>query len=72
MWDEDDKLALEITDNGVGIPSDGRKAPKTVNKLQGRANALAGLLQIISAADDGTRVRLFVKRSHLTQHSAIS
>lgn len=72
MWDEDDKLALEITDNGVGIPSDGRKAPKTVNKLQGRANALDGLLQIISAADDGTRVRLFVKRSHLTQHSAIS
>jgi signal transduction histidine kinase len=72
LWDEDDKLALEITDNGVGIPSDGRKGPKTVNKLQDRAHVLDGLLQIISAANDGTRIRLFVKRSHLTQHPAIS
>jgi signal transduction histidine kinase len=72
LWDEDDKLALEISDNGVGIPADTRKSPVTVNKLQDRARVLDGLLQVVSAANDGTRIRLFVKRSHLTQHPAMS
>jgi signal transduction histidine kinase len=73
LWDEDDKLALEISDNGVGIPSNGLKeSPTTVNKLQDRAHVLDGLLQVVSAANDGTRIRLFVKRSHLTQHPAMS
>jgi signal transduction histidine kinase len=73
LWDEDDKLALEITDNGIGLPSDGRKkGPTAVNKLQDRAHVLDGLLQIVSAANDGTCIRLFVKRSHLTQHPALS
>jgi signal transduction histidine kinase len=73
LWDEDDKLALEITDNGIGIPSDGRKkSPTAIIKLQERARVLDGLLQIVSAANDGTRIRLFVKRSHLIQHPALS
>jgi signal transduction histidine kinase len=72
LWDEDDKLALEITDNGVGISTDNHKEPGAVNKLQDRARVLDGLLQIISGTGEGTRIRLFVKRSHLTQHPAMS
>jgi signal transduction histidine kinase len=73
LWDENDKLALEITDNGVGIPSDNRnQGEPTVNKLRDRAHVLDGLLQIVSSVNDGTRVRLFVKRSHLNQHPAMS
>jgi signal transduction histidine kinase len=72
LWDEDDKLALEITDNGVGISTDNHKEPGAVNKLQDRARVLDGLLQIISGTGEGTCIRLFVKRSHLTQHPAMS
>ncbi|RPJ33979.1 MAG: hypothetical protein EHM17_08300 [Verrucomicrobiaceae bacterium] len=72
LWDEDDKLALEITDNGVGLPVADRKVPVPVNKLQDRAHVLDGLLQIVSATGDGTRIRLFVKRTHLTHHPAMS
>ncbi len=68
LWDEDDKLALEIIDNGVGLPAGDRERPTSVNKLQDRARVLEGLLQIASSKDDGTRIRLLVKRSHLTQH----
>lgn len=67
LWDEDDKLALEVTDNGVGLPSNDRQ-PVAVRKLQDRARVLDGMLQVVSTQGDGTRIRLFVKRSHLTQH----
>jgi signal transduction histidine kinase len=67
LWDEENKLALEITDNGVGLPTADRKGPVAVNKLQDRARLLDGLLQIVSAAGNGTCIRLFVKRSHLIQ-----
>jgi nitrate/nitrite-specific signal transduction histidine kinase len=48
-----------------------RNAPKAVNKLQDRALVLDGVLQVMSATGEGTRVRLLVKRSHLTQHPAL-
>jgi signal transduction histidine kinase len=74
LWDEDDKLALEILDNGVGIPSceSGSTRPITVNKLEDRARVLEGSLQVASSKETGTRVRLLVKRSHLTTHPAMS
>lgn len=74
LWDEDDKLALEILDNGVGIPThkNGESSPTTVNKLEDRARVLEGSLQIASSSETGTRVRLLVKRSHLTTHPAMS
>ena len=72
LWDEDDKLALEIIDNGVGIPMTGRSRPTAVNKLEDRARVLDGLLQITSSKETGTRIRLLVKRSHLTTHPALS
>lgn len=71
LWDEDDKLALEIVDNGVGIPSKDGQNPATVNKLEDRARVLDGNLQIATSKETGTRVRLLVKRSHLTTHPAL-
>ena len=70
LWDEDDKLALEIFDNGVGIPLTAEARPATVNKLEDRAHILAGLLEINSSKETGTRIRLLVKRSHLSTRSA--
>jgi signal transduction histidine kinase len=72
LWDEDDKLALEILDNGVGLPLAANEKPATVNKLEDRARVLNGLLQINSSKDTGTRVRLLVKRSLLTTHPALA
>jgi signal transduction histidine kinase len=72
LWDEDDKLALEILDNGVGLPMNKEARPTTVNKLEDRARVLDGLLQIASSKETGTRIRLLVKRSHLTTHPALS
>ncbi|MEY3897756.1 MAG: hypothetical protein RLZZ214_3277 [Verrucomicrobiota bacterium] len=72
LWDEDDKLALEIIDNGVGLPMNGTESPATVHKLEDRARVLEGLLQVISSKETGTRIRLFVKRSHLTSHPTLA
>jgi signal transduction histidine kinase len=72
LWDEDDKLALEILDNGIGLPATKEERPTTVNKLEDRARVLDGLLQIASSKETGTRIRLLVKRSHLTTHPALS
>jgi nitrate/nitrite-specific signal transduction histidine kinase len=43
-----------------------------VNKLQDRARVLEGVLQITSSKANGTHIRLFVKRSHLTHQPALS
>lgn len=72
LWDEDDKLALEIQDNGVGIPSQPETKGPTINKLEDRARVLEGTLQIASSKDHGTHIRLFVKRSHLTAHPSLA
>lgn len=72
LWDEDDKLALEILDNGIGLPNTREERPATVNKLEDRARVLEGLLQIISSRETGTCIRLLVKRSHLTSNPTLS
>ncbi|MBC8126468.1 MAG: hypothetical protein H8M99_04890 [Gloeobacteraceae cyanobacterium ES-bin-144] len=72
IWDESDKLGLEITDNGVGIPMVGENTPISINKLEDRARVLEGLLHIHSNKESGTQIRLLVKRSHLTHHPAVS
>ncbi len=72
LWDEDDKLALEIKDNGIGISTSTRDRPPAVNKLEDRAHILGGLLQIASSKETGTRIRLLVKRSHLNSHPVLS
>ena len=70
MWDEDDQLAIEIRDNGIGIPMNAAARPAAVLKLEDRARVLDGLLQITSTKETGTTIRLLVKRSHLTTRSA--
>lgn len=72
LWDEDDKLALEIIDNGIGIPTADNNRPASVNKLQDRARVLDGVLQVTSSKGNGTHIRLFVKRSYLTHQPALS
>jgi signal transduction histidine kinase len=72
LWDEGEMLALEISDNGVGLPLNSQKQPAAVNKLQDRAHVLNGTLRIRSAKGEGTRVLLTVKRSHLTQQPSLS
>jgi signal transduction histidine kinase len=72
LWDEDDKLALEILDNGIGLPLDEKHSPASVRKLEDRARVLEGLLQIASSKEKGTQIRLLVKRSHLTAHPTLS
>ncbi len=72
LWDEHDLLALEVRDDGIGLPSDPDKRPSAVQKLQDRARVLGGNLHIQSAPGQGTALRLTVKRSHLTAAPALS
>ena len=72
LWDEDDKLALEILDNGIGLPISEELSPKTVGKLEDRARVLEGSLNITSSKDSGTKIRLLVKRSHLIAHPTLA
>lgn len=69
LWDQTDKLALEISDNGVGIPMTVEARPAAVNKLEDRARVLGGLLQITSSKGTGTRIQLLVKRAHLSNRA---
>lgn len=69
LWDQGDKLALEVVDNGQGLPADlsgDKETPRTVRKLDDRARVLKGALDIRSTAGKGTRILLTVKRSLLT------
>ncbi len=72
LWDVDDKLALEILDNGIGLPVDPQLCPAGVRKLEDRARILDGLLQVVSSKETGTRILLFVKRSHLSTHPTLA
>jgi signal transduction histidine kinase len=75
LWDVDDKLALEICDNGIGFSSasDDKSSsrPSSVHKLEERARVLDGQLDVVSVEGKGTSVRLTVKRSHLIVHSSL-
>ncbi len=68
LWDEGDKLALEVVDNGQGLPrviEDGKEITKPVRKLDERARVLEGELIVRSEPGKGTRTLLTVKRSLL-------
>ena len=74
LWDEGDKLALEVVDNGQGLPKvvkDGIEVTKPVRKLDERARVLDGVLVMNSESGKGTRVLLTVKRSLLAAAPAI-
>lgn len=68
LWDEGDKLALEVVDNGLGLPrvlENGKEITKPVKKLDERARVLEGELNVRSEPGKGTRTLLTVKRSLL-------
>jgi signal transduction histidine kinase len=68
LWDQGDKLALEVIDNGLGLPTvvkNGKEITKPVRKLDERARILQAELDITSGANRGTRILLTVKRSLL-------
>jgi signal transduction histidine kinase len=71
VWDENDQLAIEIVDNGSGLPGTNIGRTPAIRKLQDRAQTLHGLLRIASNRDQGTRIQLFVKHSHLITQPAI-
>lgn len=74
LWDENDLLALEIHDNGVGLgTADGdAQSHKMVSKLKDRAAALAGVIHVTSSEGNGTRVLLLVKHSTLTANRILN
>jgi signal transduction histidine kinase len=74
LWDEADKLALEVIDNGKGLPKilkNGLETTKPVRKLDERARVLEGELVMQSHPGKGTRILLTVKRSLLIAAPAI-
>jgi signal transduction histidine kinase len=66
LTDEQDRLVLEIVDDGRGLPAGAYGHPPKVQKLTDRASVLGGTLKIHSTPGCGTHVRLAVKRSLLT------
>ena len=68
LWDEHNKLALEISDNGIGIPLSAEARPTAISKLEERARVLNGQMQISSSKETGTIIRLLVTRASLTTH----
>ncbi|MFD2257110.1 sensor histidine kinase [Luteolibacter algae] len=74
LWDIGDKLAMEIIDNGRGLPTlqeNQKDIPKLIAKLDERARVLEGQLDVKSERDIGTRILLTVKRSLLIAAPAI-
>jgi signal transduction histidine kinase len=72
LWDAGEKFAMEIRDNGIGLPCDADQKPVPVRKLTDRARVLDGELTIDSSKEVGTTIRLFVKRTHLNSNPAMS
>lgn len=72
LWDKDDKLALEICDNGIGFDANSPTRPTSVHKLEERGRVLDGQVDVLSIPTKGTSVRLTVKRSHLIAQSQMS
>lgn len=72
LWDQDENLIMEVCDNGVGFDTNSTTRASPVHKLEERARALAGQLDILSIPTKGTSIRLTVKRSLLIANSATS
>ncbi|MEP4079105.1 discoidin domain-containing protein [Haloferula sp.] len=65
IFDSQDRLVMEVRDNGVGLKRDKDNNPIVGRKLTDRAGVLEGLLQVESEPGEGTVLRLAVKRASL-------
>ena len=65
LFDEKDRLVMEVCDNGVGLPRNEDDQMAAVKKLADRARVLEGTLNVESAPGQGTKLRLSVKRTSL-------
>jgi signal transduction histidine kinase len=65
LFDVRDRLVMEVCDNGVGLPRNEEDQMAAVKKLSDRARVLDGTLEVESAPDRGTTLRLSVKRTSL-------
>ncbi len=70
IYDQRDRLIMEVRDNGKGLPVGKNERPKAVRKLTDRAKVLDGTLQIESSPGEGTLLRLAVKRANLLANKA--
>lgn len=65
LYDSRDRLVLEVSDNGIGLPRGEGEEMAAVKKLTDRARVLEGNLHVESAPGAGTTLRLSVKRTNL-------
>jgi signal transduction histidine kinase len=65
LYDSKDKLVLEVSDNGIGLPRGEGEEMAAVKKLSDRARVLEGSLEVESTTGQGTTLRLSVKRINL-------
>ncbi len=65
IFDSQDRLVMEVRDNGVGLNRDAENKPVIGRKLTARAEVLDGLLQVESEPGQGTVLRLAIKRATL-------
>ncbi|MBC7980801.1 MAG: hypothetical protein H7Y36_09590 [Armatimonadetes bacterium] len=68
LWDKGDMLALQIIDDGKGLPmvmENDFEVPHLVRKLDDRARVLDGKLEVKTEAFKGTEILLTVKHSLL-------
>jgi signal transduction histidine kinase len=65
LGDQGERLFLEVSDDGIGLPQNGTARGNSVQKLEERARVLEGQLQIESKTGVGTLLRLVVRRTHL-------
>lgn len=65
LGDLGERLVLEVSDDGVGLPENTSPRDSGVQKLEERARVLEGQLQIESQNGVGTLLRLVVRRAHL-------
>lgn len=75
LWDDGHNLALEVIDNGKGLPmvtDEGKENQQRVRKLEERARVLEGSAVFASSPNAGTRVLLTIKRSLLISTPAMS
>ncbi|WP_081885808.1 ATP-binding protein [Haloferula sp. BvORR071] len=65
LFDERERLVMEVSDNGIGLPRNEDDQMAAVKKLADRARVLEGTLHVESKPGAGTTLRLSVKRTSL-------